>query len=95
MTTVSNCKMIDALMYGMMPSAKMENCSSAPPENRLTIPNMVFFAAWKKSASALPSIPGVGNRDAHAIHGQHRKGEEQAATQLRDAPGVLETFNHG
>jgi hypothetical protein len=25
--------MIEALMYGMMPSTKTLNCSSAPPEN--------------------------------------------------------------
>ncbi len=28
--------MIDAVMYGMMPSAKMESFSSAPPLKRLT-----------------------------------------------------------
>ena len=30
--------MIDALMYGMMPSAKIDICSSAPPENMLNRP---------------------------------------------------------
>ena len=35
MTTVSSCTMIDAVMYGMMPMAKIDSCSSAPPENRL------------------------------------------------------------
>ncbi len=35
MTTASNCKMIDAVMYGMMPSAKIDNCSNAPPLKRL------------------------------------------------------------
>ncbi len=28
--------MIDAVMYGMMPSAKTESDSSAPPENRFS-----------------------------------------------------------
>ncbi len=28
--------MIVAVMYGMTPSAKIDSCSSAPPENRLT-----------------------------------------------------------
>ena len=28
--------MIDAVTYGMIPSAKSENCDSAPPENRLS-----------------------------------------------------------
>ena len=35
MTTVSSCRMMLAVMYGMMPSAKIASCSSAPPENRL------------------------------------------------------------
>ena len=38
MTTTSSCRMIDAVMYGMIPSAKIESCSSAPPLNRLTSP---------------------------------------------------------
>ena len=33
--------MIDALMYGMMPSAKIDICSSAPPENMLNRPRKV------------------------------------------------------
>ena len=28
--------MIEAVMYGMMPSAKTDTCSSAPPENMFT-----------------------------------------------------------
>ena len=35
-TTVRSWMMIDAVTYGMMPSAKSENCDSAPPENRLS-----------------------------------------------------------
>jgi len=30
MTTVSSCTMMLAVMYGMMPSAKIDSCSSAP-----------------------------------------------------------------
>ena len=33
MTTVSSCRMMLAVMYGMIPSAKIASCSSAPPEN--------------------------------------------------------------
>jgi hypothetical protein len=42
--------MIEAEMYGMIPSAQIESCSSAPPENMLNIPRndpedcaMMFF----------------------------------------------------
>ena len=37
-TTTSSCRMMLAVMYGMMPSAKMVSRSSAPPENRLISP---------------------------------------------------------
>ena len=33
--------MIEALMYGMIPSEKIDNCSRAPPENMLNSPNIV------------------------------------------------------
>ena len=36
MTTVSSWMMMLAVMYGMIPSAKIDSCSSAPPLNRLT-----------------------------------------------------------
>ena len=32
-TTVSSCRMIEALMYGMTPSAKIVTCDRLPPEN--------------------------------------------------------------
>ena len=36
MTTRSSCTMIDDVMYGMMPSAKIDSCSSAPPDSTFT-----------------------------------------------------------
>jgi hypothetical protein len=41
-TTVNSCKMIDALMYGMTPSAKMVIFEMPPPVNMSYKPNMVF-----------------------------------------------------
>ncbi len=35
MTTTSSCRMMLAVMYGMIPSAKIVSWRSAPPENRL------------------------------------------------------------
>ena len=35
--------MIDALMYGMMPSAKIVTCDRFPPENMSYRPNIVFW----------------------------------------------------
>ncbi len=36
--------MIDALIYGMMPSAKMVTFDRLPPENMSYSPNIVFWA---------------------------------------------------
>ena len=44
-TTTSSCRMMLAVMYGMIPSAKTESCSSAPPLNRLMIPKMPLWSA--------------------------------------------------
>jgi hypothetical protein len=41
MTTVRSWITIDAVTYGMIPSAKSENCESAPPEKRLSRPRML------------------------------------------------------
>ena len=38
-TTPSNCMMIDAVMYGMIPRKNTETAVSAPPENRLKSPS--------------------------------------------------------
>ena len=37
--------MIDAVMYGMIPRAKMANWLSAPPENRLRNPRVPCVSA--------------------------------------------------
>ena len=51
--------MIDAVTYGMIPSAKSENCESAPPEKRLSrlkIPP-VRERYWSIASA---STPGAG-----------------------------------
>ena len=51
--------MIDALMYGMMPSAKIDICSSAPPENMLNRPRNVPDAWFTIFAMIARFTPGV------------------------------------
>jgi hypothetical protein len=41
MTTVRSWRMIDAEMYGMIPSAKTVRRRRFPPENRSTMPRSV------------------------------------------------------
>ena len=38
MTTVNNCRIMLAVMYGIIPRANTENVSSAPPENKFNNP---------------------------------------------------------
>jgi hypothetical protein len=59
-TTAIICTMIDAEMYGITPSAKIDRRSSAPPENMLNMLRMVPAWSWKNRASATGSMPGTG-----------------------------------
>ena len=52
--------MIDALMYGMMPSAKIVICDRLPPENMSYRPNIVFCACSASMRQRLGFMPGVG-----------------------------------
>lgn len=64
MTTVSSCRMIDAVMYGMMPSAKTDSCSSAPPEKRSSRFSTPVPLPWMVSRHfcTLPyDTPGLGS----------------------------------
>ena len=51
--------MMDALMYGMMPSAKIDICSSAPPENMLNMPRNVPEACLTIFSITERLTPGV------------------------------------
>ena len=52
--------MIEAEMYGMIPSAKIVTFARLPPENMSTSPNQLPRFCSKKSTSAAALIPGVG-----------------------------------
>jgi hypothetical protein len=52
--------MIEAEMYGMIPSAKMVTRARLPPENMSTRPNQLPRFCSKKSMSAWALMPGVG-----------------------------------
>jgi hypothetical protein len=46
--------MIDAEMYGMIPSAKTERRRSAPPEKMSRNPSAPPAVPWKEGLAALP-----------------------------------------
>src|SRR5665213_3251284 len=58
--TVSNWKMIDAVMYGMMPRANTVSVRRLPPANRSSRPSEEPEFWLKKCASASALMPGVG-----------------------------------
>ncbi len=58
MTIPNNCMMIDAVMYGMIPMAKIATLDRAPPANRLKkskTPPVLNIAVM-----ALTLTPGTG-----------------------------------
>ena len=59
MTTVKSCKMIDAEIYGMMPSANTDSFSSAPPEKKLKKPSSVPCCCLMNLPITTRSTPGV------------------------------------
>ena len=64
-TTVSSCRMIDDVMYGIMPSAKTESESSAPPENRFSRdrtppPPPSYWIALMQFWMLVYDTPGLG-----------------------------------
>ena len=52
-TAVSSCTMIEALMYGMIPSAKIEQAATTPPLKAL----MSVVSAFPVLASAVSRYP--------------------------------------
>src|SRR6185312_964802 len=64
-TTASSWRMMLAVMYGMMPSAKTDSFSSAPPLNRLTSWSRLALLAevLRQAWTALSDTPGVGSED--------------------------------
>ena len=54
---------MDAVMYGITPSAKIDSCSMAPPENRFTRP-MKFselpLICVTQLLTTVSSTPGAG-----------------------------------
>src|SRR6201994_455398 len=67
MTTVSSCRMMLAVMYGMMPSANTDSRSSAWPLSRLTMASTFavappeVVARLEQMVTFLTLTPGVGS----------------------------------
>ena len=86
--------MIDALIYGMMPSAKIVICDRFLPENMSYRPNIVFLA-WSTSTRQRRGIdPRRRDVTADTVDGEQTEREEHTLPEIRDRKDVLEAFEH-
>src|SRR5580765_6170369 len=85
MTTVSSWMMIDAVMYGMMPSANTDSLSSAPPENRFNTVEVVVAATGLVQARVDRAVRDPRRRHgrAESVHGDHGQREEDLLAEIR------------
>jgi hypothetical protein len=72
--------MIEAEMYGMIPSAKIEKRESAPPENMLNMSRMPPRVWLNRRASSFGSIPG---RDERSDAVDHERATRKIRRRLR------------
>ena len=87
--------MMLAVMYGMMPSAKIEKLPNAPPENRSRKPS-----APCDSTPFLNCFDRVGvdarnpDGDAEPVQGDHHHDEQNLVPQIGDLEDVLQVRQH-
>ena len=91
-TTVSNCRMIDAVMYGMMPSAKTVSRRMLPPANRSKKPKIDPGLRAEELLPALEVDARRGDVAAQTIHRQQPQREQEPLAEVGDAKHVRERF---
>ena len=86
--------MIDAVTYGMIPSAKIEKRESADAREEVQ-------QAEQRAAAAVEVVRDLARVDARsrnpraeAVDRQHRRREEEPAPKLRNPPRVGEPRQH-
>ena len=84
--------MIDAVMYGMMPSAKIVSRRKLPPLNRSKMPRTEPAPCWKIVSSTRQLMPGVGMCAPMRYTASKRQRKQHAVPQIRDAEHVSERF---
>ena len=86
--------MIDAVMYGMMPRAKIVSRRSWPPLNRSMNPRKVPRFWSKNCASTSALMPGVGMCPPEPVHGQQSERKQNALAQIGNAKYVGQLLKH-
>ena len=95
MTTPRTCMMMLAVMYGMIPSAKIEKLSKRAAGEQV---EEAERALRLDALLELLDRPGVDARhadgDAEPVEGDHRQREQDLVPQIRDLEDVLQVGEH-
>ena len=94
-TTAIICMMIDAEMYGMTPSAKIDSRCSAPPENMLNDAQDRARLLLEEARQRDRVDARHRNERADAVDDQRAEQEEQALAQLGEARRLAEGGERG
>ena len=89
--------MIDAVMYGMIPSAKIANWVSAPPEKSCRKPTTPPpLSAWRfSSCDGVEVDARRGDERPDPVEGDDQQGEEDLPPQVGDPEHVPDAGQHG
>ena len=82
---------MDAVMYGITPSAKIDSCNIAPPEKRFTRPMKFFGGAVHRTEALLNDliVDAWGrNERTNTINDDDTKSEEDLVPQLLGFQGL-------
>ena len=74
----------------MMPSAKIDRRSSAPPENMLNMLRIVPDCAWKNWSSATGVDSRYGNERTDPVNDQRAHEKREPLAQLAEARGIAQ-----
>ena len=87
--------MMLAVMYGMIPRAKIEKLSKPPPENRFRNPSAPWLVGRLLELLDRQRVDaGHPDRDAEPVDDDHRQREQDLVPEVRDLEDVLQVGEH-
>ena len=93
-TTVSNWKMIDAVMYGMMPSAKMVIRRRLPPPNRSIKPKRRPALCVEQELKLVGVHAWGGDKRTQAVNGENAQCKQNPLAQVRNPEDIQKLLKH-
>ena len=87
--------MMLAVMYGMIPSAKIEKLPNAPPENRFEEPERALLLhALLELLDRVLVDARHADGDTQPVQGDHPEGEQDLVPEVGDLEDVLQVRKH-